>query len=328
MSSRWKKVWADFWGNKSRTILTVLTIMVGTFAIGFNNNLSAYMLESMDSDYQSASPSEAEIYAYPLNDDMVKLAREVPGVDAVEGLSMSSAKLVRSDEQPIQIQFIATDDPSQLTLNRVKPVSGEASLPPLGEREILVDASAIPAGYKVGDIITVELSDGKQRQLKLAGYMHAVTGFPFSFTQTMYAFVTPKTMEWLGGSSDYSGLSVSVAENQTDAKQGTAKVARHHQGHIAEAAAAQHGQCRAARGARRLTVVGEVLGHRVAAADDVGWDVVRGVGEFLFDAGDEGPRLIDIESGSEGSDEARVDHHLLAADFVERYLIRLGHGMI
>jgi putative ABC transport system permease protein len=218
MSSRWKKVWADFWGNKSRTILTVLTIMVGTFAIGFNNNLSAYMLESMDSDYQSASPSEAEVYAYPLNDDMVKLAREVPGVDAVEGLSMSSAKLVRSDEKPIQIQFIATDDPSQLTLNRIKPVSGETSLPPLGEREVLVDASAIPAGYKVGDIITVELSDGKQRQLKLAGYIHAVTGFPFSFTQTMYAFVTPKTMEWLGGSSDYSGLSISVAENQTDAK--------------------------------------------------------------------------------------------------------------
>lgn len=218
MSSRWKKVWADFWGNKSRTILTVLTIMVGTFAIGFNNNLSAYMLESMDSDYLSASPSEAEVYAYPLNDDMVKLAREVPGVDAVEGLSMSSAKLVRSDEQPIQIQFIATDNPSQLTLNRVKPVTGETSLPPLGEHEILVDASAIPAGYKVGDIITVELSNGKQRQLKLAGYMHAVTGFPFSFTQTMYAFVTPKTMEWLGGSSDYSGLSISVAENQTDAK--------------------------------------------------------------------------------------------------------------
>ncbi len=218
MSSRWKKVWADFWGNKSRTLLTVLTIMVGTFAIGFNNNLGAYMLQSMDSDYQSASPSEAEVYAYPLNDDMVKLAREVPGVDAVEGLSMTGAKLVRSDEKPIQIQFIAMDDPSQLTLNRVKPVSGETSLPPLGEREILVDASAMPAGYKVGDIITVELSDGKQRQLKLAGYMHAVTGFPFSFTQTMYAFVTPKTMEWLGGSSDYSGLSVSVAKNQTDAK--------------------------------------------------------------------------------------------------------------
>ncbi len=35
MNSRWKKVWADFWGNKSRTLLTIMTIMVGTFAVGF-----------------------------------------------------------------------------------------------------------------------------------------------------------------------------------------------------------------------------------------------------------------------------------------------------
>ena len=33
MTSRWKKIWADFWGNKSRTLLTILTIMVGTLAV-------------------------------------------------------------------------------------------------------------------------------------------------------------------------------------------------------------------------------------------------------------------------------------------------------
>ena len=59
MTSRWKKIWADFWGNKSRTFLTILTIMVGTFAVGFNSNLGAYMLESMDEDYLSANPAEA-----------------------------------------------------------------------------------------------------------------------------------------------------------------------------------------------------------------------------------------------------------------------------
>jgi len=39
MSSRWKKVWADFWGNRGRTFLTIMTIAVGTFAVGFNSNL-------------------------------------------------------------------------------------------------------------------------------------------------------------------------------------------------------------------------------------------------------------------------------------------------
>ncbi|HEX9385425.1 MAG TPA: ABC transporter permease, partial [Anaerolineales bacterium] len=216
MSSRWKKVWADFWINKSRTFLTIITIAVGVLAVGFNSNLGQYMAESMDSDYLSASPSEATVYAGPLDDDMVKIAREVPGVDAVEGRKSTSATVVRTDDKKVSIQFTAVEDPSHTTLNQLKPALGKTSLPPLGEKEIIVDASAQTLGYKPGDKITVELGDGKHRELTLSGYMHDVTGFPFGFTNTMDAYVTPKTLEWLGGSENYDSLAISVAENQTD----------------------------------------------------------------------------------------------------------------
>src|SRR5512138_814176 len=105
MSSRWKKVWADFWGNKSRSFLIIVTIAVGVLAVGFNSNMGLFMNESMDTDYLSASPSEATIYAWPLDDDMVKIARAIPGVDAVEGRSSTSADVVRTDNQKISIQF-------------------------------------------------------------------------------------------------------------------------------------------------------------------------------------------------------------------------------
>ena len=216
MSSRWKKVWADFWGNKSRTFLTIITISVGVLAVGFNINMGLYMGQSMDSDYLSASPAEATVFAGPLDDEMVKIAREVPGVDAVEGRSSTNANVVRTDDKKVSIQFTAVKDPSHTTLNQLKPALGETSLPLLGEKEVIVDASARSLGYKPGDKIIVELSDGKHRELTLAGYMHNVTGFPFGFTNTMDAYVTPKTLEWLGGSSDYDSLAVSVAENQTD----------------------------------------------------------------------------------------------------------------
>ena len=111
ISSRWKKVWADFWGNKSRTFLTILTIAVGTFAVGFTSNLGQYMSESMESDYLSSSPSEAEVYAGPLDEDSVKIAREVPGVNAVEGFSTTSAQLLHLDGKKISIQFTAIDNP-------------------------------------------------------------------------------------------------------------------------------------------------------------------------------------------------------------------------
>src|SRR5512138_2784492 len=225
MSSRWKKVWADFWGNKSRTFLVIITIAVGVFAVGFNSNMGLYMNDSMESDYQSARPSEATVYAGPLDDDMVKAAREVPGVDAVEGHSSVSAKVVRTDEKQITIQLTAVKDPEHTTLNQLKPALGETALPPLGEKEIIVDGSAATLGYKPGDKIVVELNDGKQRELILAGYMHDVTGFPFSFTNTMNAYVTPKTLKWLGGSENYDSLAISVAEKQTDTEHVT-KVAQ------------------------------------------------------------------------------------------------------
>lgn len=216
MTSRWKKVWADFWGNKSRTVLTILTIMVGTFAVGFNSNMNLYLTDSMDGDYLSASPSEAQIYAYPLDDDVVKMARSIPGIDAVEGRTTLYARTVGLDDENVSIQFTSVKDPQKLTTNLLKPVMGQTVLPRFGEKEIIMDASAASLGYRPGDVVLVELDSGKRRELKLAGYIHDVTGDPFTQTRRINAYATPETMEWLGASAYYDMLMISVAEKQTD----------------------------------------------------------------------------------------------------------------
>src|SRR3990172_143384 len=168
MSSRWKKVWADFWGNKSRAVLTILTIAVGVLAVGFTNNMSLYMVESMDGDFLSANPSEAIVYASPMDENSVEIAREVAGVDAVEGRSIVGANIIQAGKDDIVIQFTAIENPDSLTVNTLKPALGETSIAPLGEREVLVDSAAASLGYKPGDMITVELSSGKIRELRLA----------------------------------------------------------------------------------------------------------------------------------------------------------------
>jgi putative ABC transport system permease protein len=216
MTSRWKKIWADFWGNKGRTFLTILTIMVGTLAVGFNSNLGSYMLESMDGDFLSANPSEATIYMSPFDDDMVEVARRMPGVDAVEGRSTASAHLIPTKGEPITIQFTGIESPGDLTLNLLKPKYGETAIPAFTDKEVLIDASAESLGYKIGDTLIIELDNGRQRELTLAGYVHDVTGFPYNLAQMINAYVTPDTLEWLGGSREYSALAVSVSENQTD----------------------------------------------------------------------------------------------------------------
>ena len=219
MTSRWKKVWADFWGNKSRTFLTIITIMVGTFAVGFNSNLGLYMNESMDGDYLSANPSEAQVYASPLTEDMVKTARTVPGVDTVEGFSSVSARIVRPDGTYVDVGITALEDPSKATLNLLKPALGETGIPLYGDKETIIDASAKSLGYKPGDMILLELADGKRREIKLAGFVHDVTGFPYNLANRVNAYVAPDTLEWLGGTtSNFDTLAISVSEKQTDQK--------------------------------------------------------------------------------------------------------------
>lgn len=217
MSSRWKKVWADFWSNKTRTILTIITIAVGTFAVGFTSNIGLYMNESMESDFLSADPSHAQISAYPINDDSVKIAREVSGVSAVEGRAVTTGNLIRPDKK-ILVRFSAIQNPSTLTVDLLKPVINTTSIPPLGDKEVLLDSSVSVLGYKPGDVLDIELDDGKHRELRLAGYVHAPTGIPYGLAEVVDAYVTLDTLVWLGGSSDYNQLAISVAERPTDAE--------------------------------------------------------------------------------------------------------------
>src|SRR5689334_20869226 len=163
--SRWKKVWSDLWGNKSRTFLIIATIAVGTFAVGFNSNMGLYMNESMDGDYLSANPSEANVYAYPINEDMLDMARAIPGVEQVEAYSTTSARIVRPDGTLVNIQFTALEDPDKRLINYLKPRQGETIMPTYGDRETIIDASAAALGLEPGDVIVVELDDGKHREL-------------------------------------------------------------------------------------------------------------------------------------------------------------------
>ena len=217
MSSRWKKVLADLWGNKTRTVLTILTIAVGAFAVGFTSNLASYMVQSMESDYLSVNPSEATVSASPLTDDSVKAARAVPGVNAVEGRSIIGGQLLAPGGKKILIQLTALKDPYGLTVNTLKPAKGETSIPAPGDKGVVLDSSAASMGYKPGDTLDVELQDGRLRQLRLDGYLHSPTGIPYGLAPAIEAFVNPDTMEWLGGSRDFNMLAISVTDRPTDA---------------------------------------------------------------------------------------------------------------
>ncbi len=218
MSSRWKKVWADFWSNKTRTFLMILTIIAGTFAVGLNNNLGLQMNRDMDADFLSANPSEATLYISPADEDMLATLQDIEGVGAIEGRSDVTAQLVQDDGKKVVINFDGIKDPAEITVNLLKPDNpNDTTLSTLSDKEVLLDETAKSLGYEIGDMLNIELSNGKIRELRLAGYVHSVTTIPYAMMGQAQAFINPETLEWMGGSSEYyTKLNLSVAENPTD----------------------------------------------------------------------------------------------------------------
>jgi len=67
VSPRWRKVLRDLWGNKARTVLVVLSIAVGVFAVGMTTSSRVILSREMTASYLATTPSSAILYTEPLS---------------------------------------------------------------------------------------------------------------------------------------------------------------------------------------------------------------------------------------------------------------------
>ena len=59
ISPRWRKILRDLWGNKRRTLLVVLSIAVGVFAVGTVAQMRVIVSKDMMASYEAANPASA-----------------------------------------------------------------------------------------------------------------------------------------------------------------------------------------------------------------------------------------------------------------------------
>jgi putative ABC transport system permease protein len=216
ITPRWHKVLADLWSNKTRTMLTILTIAVGVMAVGFIRGMAVIMLEDMNADFHSARPHEAILYTAPFDEPMVHAARHVPGVLDAEGRSMVSSRVIVSADKKVNVTIASVPDPAHMRIDLLRPVEG-ANLPPLDDHQLWIEASSLSLlPVKVGDMVNIEMPGGRQRSLKVTGIVRDVSYPASNFTGQIDAFTTPATIEWLGGPPIYNELLIRVADHQTD----------------------------------------------------------------------------------------------------------------
>jgi putative ABC transport system permease protein len=195
VSPRWRKVLADLWGNKLRTLLVVLSITVGVFSVGMV--YSSYLMFARDLalSWQSAAPASASVYADPFDQELVDSIRSLRGVKEAEGRRNVDLRVLTAGGEWRQMFLIAIPDYQKQKVNLVRSESG--AWPPSDGDVLLERSSLVELGVKTGGSIQVETAAGRKRTLKVTGVVYDSSQTPSMFSGRSYGYINMDTLEKL-----------------------------------------------------------------------------------------------------------------------------------
>ncbi|MGD2176318.1 MAG: ABC transporter permease [Anaerolineae bacterium] len=231
---RWRKVLRDMWGNKGRTILVVLSIAVGVFAVGTVAQMRVIVSDDMVESYEGANPPSATVYPdRPFDDDLVEAVRRMPEVAEAEGRREVIVRFQHAQAETwYPLRLFAAADYDDMVIKIIQPEiefgPNPAQWPnpdtfPPPDREVLIERTSLllpshglDPNAALGDTLLIETPSGKRREMRMAGLVYDIATGSAPWTGMGYGYVTLDTLEWLGLPRSYSELHVLVAGDRRD----------------------------------------------------------------------------------------------------------------
>ncbi len=210
---RWRKVSADLWESKTRTILVVASIAVGVFAVGAITTAYVIMSEDIHKSYRDVSPANVEIWTDPFDEKLVESIAEIPDVAAAEGRHLATMRLSRDGTVWQGFTLMGLDNFTAAPVNRLQILPGGR---PPGDREILIGYDTLrDPGFRIGDVAQIQLADGSIREMPVVGLVRDQSKAG-DFAALPTAYVSRDALEWLGRYYDYNRLYVTISGDPGD----------------------------------------------------------------------------------------------------------------
>lgn len=212
LKPRWRKVLADLWADKTRTLLVVASIAVGVFAVGSIVSSYAIIEEDIDASYASVNPANIEIWTDPFDDDLIQSVERIPGISRAEGRHILSVRASRDGEIWLSFNLSAAKDLRAAQINHLEAIEGNSTP---GDRQLLIGYDPMnDSGFQVGDLIQVESLDGTIRPMPVVGVVRdQFEGNGSPSMRAYLGYITQDTVEWLGASrpTHYNRLYATVS---------------------------------------------------------------------------------------------------------------------
>ena len=206
-SVRWRKVFRDLGVARTRTVLVVLSIAVGVFAVGTIAGANALLQEGLQAKYLASRPASATISSSTFGDDLVDAVRQMPGIADAEARRSVTARLRTGPETFRELQLTAISNFEDQRLDLVTPEPG-ATWPPTRGEMLLERSSLTLAAVPTSGDVEVQTVDGKLHTLRVAGLSHEVGASPAFYVGRLQGHISFDTLAELGYGTAYDEMRI------------------------------------------------------------------------------------------------------------------------
>ena len=203
-SSRWRKVRADLSSNKLRSALAIVSLAVGTTAVGAMVLAGSALDASFDASLRDANPPSATLATGPFEAALVDDVLAHPSVGQTEGRRTHRTQAAGPDGTLHGVELVAMADFGNNHIARIEPADG--TWPPQPGDIVFERASTGELGTDIGGTVTIEVPGGQPIKLQVAGTAFDVSEIAPMFGGSIRGYVAMDTMVELTGSDHLDTL--------------------------------------------------------------------------------------------------------------------------
>lgn len=193
----WHKIWFDLWHNKTRTLLAVLSIAAGVFAVGAIFGMSEMLIANMDSSHRAvlATHINGALTEY-VDRDIIMSIRDIPGVEDVEPYNSANVLYkLRPEDEWRQGVIQMRDNYEQQKYELLQLRGGYW---PRYKDEIAVERmGAQSLNIGIGDSVIFKV-DEKERAFPITGFIRHPFVPPPQFMDLAFFFMSGEGMQRFG----------------------------------------------------------------------------------------------------------------------------------
>ena len=207
-----KKASRDLFGNRSRILTVFLAMVLGTTVFGTFTFTRELINREIDGEYAAMVPASASVMVDRIDDNLLQLLERHEEISGYEVGASYELMMIRANGTTKTVRLFSSPDYGQQEINIVTPVGGSFS-PEQGE--VLIDSDALSvADARLGDKISIRLSDETVRQYTITGLVNDLSQHPPSVHDEVYVYVSPETLADMGLSMNR--IDYLLSDNQYD----------------------------------------------------------------------------------------------------------------